>query len=341
MLTRVSGAGKTQLLLTLLLAAQLPPPLGLSRSALYISTEAPLATSRLSQLLRAHPKLSDLPLEEKPSLSRVLALQTPDLESQEHILRYQLPVAIARHNVGLIVIDSITANYRAEFDVASSRHDAVNAKKSRQGPISMARRSAQLAEVGSLLREIARAHNIAIIVANQVSDRFQPDASADSRISSAQASQPSSFPAALETPWSKEALHQTHVPSASEPVAGVNPAGRREWTRGYDPLTLDYQQRFFTGWGACPTPAGMKTPSLGLVWANQIACRIALTKTQTRGRVAKGQERMLWRRHFKVVFAPWAKGEDGTRGTEFVVEQMGIRSVGSQSAVFTVLENQT
>ncbi|MCJ1395850.1 hypothetical protein MMC18_008736, partial [Xylographa bjoerkii] len=55
-------------------------------------------------------------------------------------------------------------------------------------------------------------------------------------------------------------------------------------------LTLDHQQRFFTGWGdnppshlyhashSHPPDHNLKTPSLGLVWANQIACRVALVK---------------------------------------------------------------
>src|SRR5690606_29343826 len=48
-----SGAGKTQFLLSLCLAVQLPPPRGLARQALYISTESGLSTSRLAQMLRA------------------------------------------------------------------------------------------------------------------------------------------------------------------------------------------------------------------------------------------------------------------------------------------------
>merc|ERR1712137_1279713 len=111
------GAGKTQLLLTLLLASQLPPPQGLAKSAVYISTEAILSTNRLAQLLASHPALTSLPAAQKPSLSRILSIQTPDLESQEHILRYQLPVAIQKHHV---VLDSVAANYRAEFEKRSN-----------------------------------------------------------------------------------------------------------------------------------------------------------------------------------------------------------------------------
>ena len=62
-----------------------PPPHGLSRPTLYISTVSPLPTLRLNQLLRTHPLLSpttDPPLPNQtsrttPSLSNILTLQTP------------------------------------------------------------------------------------------------------------------------------------------------------------------------------------------------------------------------------------------------------------------------
>ncbi len=53
-ITGESGAGKTQFLLSLLLAVQLPAPHGISRPAIYISTEAPLSTTRLSQMLASN-----------------------------------------------------------------------------------------------------------------------------------------------------------------------------------------------------------------------------------------------------------------------------------------------
>ncbi|KAL8954304.1 MAG: hypothetical protein Q9193_007293, partial [Seirophora villosa] len=87
--TGESGAGKTQFLLSLLITAQLPSPHGLSRPTVYISTEHPLPTPRLTQILRTHPHLSNLPPQQKPSLSRIFSIQTPDLESQDHILAYQ------------------------------------------------------------------------------------------------------------------------------------------------------------------------------------------------------------------------------------------------------------
>lgn len=126
-LTANSGAGKTQFLLGLLLATQLPSPHGLSRSALYISTESALPTTRLSQMLSTHPVLESA--NPKPSLDRVISIVTPDLESQDHILRFQLPVAIRRHNIGLVVLDSVAANYRAEFERPGASKDGANMAK--------------------------------------------------------------------------------------------------------------------------------------------------------------------------------------------------------------------
>lgn len=68
-----SGVGKTQLLLSLLLAVQLPPPRGLGRRALYVATEAPLATARLAQMVRAHA----LGPSAAPFLARIATIKRP------------------------------------------------------------------------------------------------------------------------------------------------------------------------------------------------------------------------------------------------------------------------
>lgn len=301
-----SGVGKTQLLLTLLLSVQLPRPRGLGKSALYISTEAPLQTTRLQQLLQSHPILLDAsstdPATLTPSLSRILSIQTSDLESQEHILAFQLPVAVQRHNVGLVVIDSITANYRAEFEQGQTSLGNGNST-SRHGAV-MARRSAQLSKMGTLLRDLARTEDIAIVVANQVADRFAPVR---------QPSRPS-------TPLAS----QTGVPTASP-------------SQLYDPMTLDHQQNWFTGWGDerprvdILQDMGLKTPSLGLVWSNQIASRIALLKGRTKTRERDGIVQR--RRYIKMVFAPWARDTDGAKGVEYEIGAWGIRAVTKESQI--------
>ena len=296
-----SGAGKTQLLLTLLLSAQLPPPNGLSRPTLYISTEYHLPTNRLAQILRNHPLISSHP--RPPSLNRILTLNTPDLESQDHILTYQLPVALARHNVGLVIIDSIAANYRAEPSSANT-------------PFALATRSAQLIRLGALLRSLSRRHNCAIVVANQVADRFS---------SVSTTSRPSAWVSAGNLFSSSPASTAT----SSAPPPSV--------------LSLDHQQRFFTGWGAESSTQfhDLKTPSLGLVWANLIACRIALVKggDYSSTHVGKGDVAVegvggaewnlkSWRRWMRIVFAPWVQGTgEKEKGVEFEIWSGGVRAV--------------
>jgi DNA repair protein RAD57 len=306
------------LLLTLLLAVQLPAPLGLSKTAVYISTEAVLSTTRLAQLLASHPALERVSPDERPSLAKVLAIQTPDLESQEHILRYQLPVAIEKHNVGLVILDSVAANYRAEFEKRGSNN----------GAASMAKRGTQLVQLGALLRELARTHSIAIVVANQVADRFtKPPSNPVSRTASAN-SQGSG----------------ANTPQPSNPGTTIPPSQPAETlVLSPDPLALDHQQCWFTGWGDTPhaAPHTLKTPSLGLVWTNQLACRIALIKKPVfaaRGPLVvavNGQDQWAeheethvskWRRWVKVVFAPWVPPSEG-RGIEFEITGKGIRSV--------------
>lgn len=284
--------------MTLLLSAQLHTNNGSPRTALYISTEAQLQTTRLNQILTNHPKLQALPQTQQPTLARIQSTRVHDLEAQEHILRYQVPVAIARFNVGLVVIDSIAANYRAEFG------------KSGKPSQSLAQRSTQVAQLGSLLRSLALKHNIAIVVANQVADRFEPQSQL------APLSQQQQAPGSTQIPLAPPpATQHQHQPLALGPN-----------------LSLDHQQRFFTGWGDRPlsptsSPTSLKTPSLGLTWTNQLATRIALLRDPVYADVTvPGEERSVvgWERRAKVVFAAWCgEGEVG-----FEIWKGGVRGVG-------------
>ncbi|KAL8337116.1 hypothetical protein RB601_008567 [Gaeumannomyces tritici] len=282
-----SGAGKTQLLLSLLLAVQLPPPRGLGRPAMYVSTEAPLATRRLAQMLASHPQLQDggggggggsTDKNDRPSLDRVLSIATPDLESQDHILTYQVPVEVERRDVGLIVIDSVAANFRAEFDRGGGA----------KGRGNMAARTAELVRLGAQLRDLARTRNLAVVVANQVADRFggggggggTPRSSADA---AAAAPYPPSTPRYASSSTRRGAARLTQespLASRSRPPVPLSqappssslaslpppPSSMRDaaWPRPEPAVTmtmkaglshdipallLDHQQRWFTGWG--------------------------------------------------------------------------------------------
>ena len=394
----LSGAGKTQFLLSLLLSAQLPPPCGLSRPTLYISTEHPLPTTRLAQILSAHPKLAlstpdlsplfnheDSTATTRPSLSRIFTLQTPDLESQDHILTYQLPVALERHNIGLVIIDSIAANYRAEMSshATNTTNDRASASVTASGPTSglnaasntrgasLAHRSSELIRLGQLLRNLARDFNVAIVVANQVADRFSPlppprvgaenqsrvlDLRQQHNLSSSPTlgalAQPSS--SASTSAFNSEALIG---PSYAPDDGGAEgPAEQNLFSTPISTiLSLDHQQRWFTGWGDSPSSRNPKTPSLGLVWSNQIACRIALLKEPAylshmthahllsedmQNRSDMNNENEItgegsaewaprhWRRWMRVVYAPWVQGVgEGEPGVEIEVWAGGVRSL--------------
>lgn len=336
-ITGESGAAKTQFLLTLSLAAQLPAPYGIGRPALYISTESGLSTTRLSQMLRGHPIISTMSPEDKPSLDHVHGAITPDLESQEHILQFQVPVMIERHNIGLLILDSVAANYRAEFERSTAGSRGSN----------MAARSHELVRLGTLLRELARKYDLAVVVANQVTDRFGSSQPTPSRMGPP----PSSFRPGLTQQSPLATRSKAPPPGAFEGLEP--PSSMAEHFRSsmpeppyfddYGPpappaLALDHQQRWFTGWGDDPyADYALKTPALGLVWSTQIACRITLLKKPVYGTLTHMDDAddgglptlKRWRRWMKVVFAHHAQATgQGLQGAvEFEVTMGGLKAV--------------
>ena len=210
-------------------------------------------------------------------------------------------------------MDSVAANYRAE-------------RSSDKTAAALATRSAQLVKLGALLRGLAREYGVAVVVANQVADRFAPVSS----VSRASASGPN------------------NLFSSSPAITAMQSNGKP--TSSF--LSLDHQQRFFTGWGSHPSSSStssqnsmnLKTPSLGLVWANQIACRVALIKERDYGRAGTGEGEVniggtggaewnprRWRRWMRLVFAPWAEGTaEGENGVEFEIWGGGVRAVNKE-----------
>ena len=292
---------------------QLAPPHGLGKTALYISTESPLQTSRLTQILKAHERLSQRSPDERPSLDRVQSTHIHDLEAQDHILRYQVPIAIRRHNVGLLVVDSIAANYRPEFDKGKARRSAAE---------SFVKRSNQVSQLGALLRNIASTYKIAVVVANQVSDRFMPV-------------EPSSQMPSQQTQRSRAASppqQATHANGIISSTVSVEALAVPSLLSTDDPLSLDHQQCFFTGWGDDLSTSNMKTPSLGLTWTNQLVTRVALLKAPVyeAKQHKPGEESIMsaWKRTFKVVFSALCPASS----TEFEISEDGVRSTVEPNA---------
>ncbi|KAG0154914.1 hypothetical protein PDIDSM_487 [Penicillium digitatum] len=286
--TGESGSGKTQFLLSLCLAVQLPKPQGLQRRAMYISTEHPLSTPRLSQLLECHPVLSTLPAEQAPSLEDILTINAMDLETQDHILNFHVPVAVERYNIGLVIIDSITSNYRAE-----------HASHSLQA---LAKRSSQLAKLGHLLRNLAVKEDVAIVLANQVSDRFESIQNSEPAPRTgilSMSSQTVDHGSGPVSPFPKSRTEQlatrnSQQPPSSSPAISSSPyhaPSDKYFDGSYlvpprvrnSMLNVAHQERFYSGWGdgAYPERGSLKNPALGFVWSTQIACRIALKKEES------------------------------------------------------------
>jgi DNA repair protein RAD57 len=204
----------------------------------------------------------------------------------------------------------------------------------------MAQRSSELVKLGQLLRDLAREQNIAIVVANQVTDRFSSVGGGSSPILS-RATQ--SSPLARRGGGRTLPLSSIAGPMSSAPGAGdVGGDMGTLFKSTVDPMSLDHQQRWFTGWGDDPRPSyvtikNLKTPALGLIWTTQIACRIALIKRPVYGPGLVADEEnergepilRKWRRWMKVVFAPHvAPSGPGLQGAvEFEIKGEGMGAV--------------
>ncbi|KAI6102745.1 hypothetical protein EDD16DRAFT_1644613 [Pisolithus croceorrhizus] len=120
-----SAAGKTQLGLQLSLSVQLPTDLGgLSGAACYITVASRLQTTRLEQMLNAHPMLSPSAC----NLSNIQTVQTPTIEKLIYVLSTFLPQFISTRSsdpasrpLKLIVIDALAELTTTQTLVERSR----------------------------------------------------------------------------------------------------------------------------------------------------------------------------------------------------------------------------
>ncbi|KAJ1966961.1 DNA repair protein rhp57 [Dispira parvispora] len=184
-----SASGKTQLCLQLCLTVQLPRSLGgLAGSAIYFSTENAFPSRRLFDMIDAFrmryaPYRSTLwDPATHPWGEKVLLSHLPDLETQEHLLLFQLPVLLAKQEVKLVVIDSITANYRSEN--LDAQPQAYYYADRLQGLFRLAQRLKSLSEI----------YGVAIVCINQVSDLMLDF------------DHPTTIPRPIPTPW----IHPHH-----------------------------------------------------------------------------------------------------------------------------------
>ncbi|KAJ1973555.1 DNA repair protein xrcc3 [Dimargaris xerosporica] len=175
-----SASGKTQLCLQLCLTVQLPQELGgLGGGALYFSTEDSFPSRRLAALVPAFCARLGLPVDSinvDAWTDNVLLAHLADSETQDHLLTYQLPALLTTHNVRLVVIDSITANFRGEqlshladhHQRAAAAHHGSTSSETQY----YIRRQRDLLCLAQHLKRCSEAHGVAVVCVNQVSDNF-------------------------------------------------------------------------------------------------------------------------------------------------------------------------
>ena len=193
-ITGAAGTGKSQLCMQLALSAQLPEQLGgldggaslasakarsLTRDfalteragagaggateVVYISTEKPFPSSRWKQLLRAfHAKHAQHFGSEAEIDRRVHRHSASTIEVLWEFLTNHLPLLLNSRKVRLLLIDSIAAVCRFEFE----RSDA-------------AARAKALWLHAHYLRSVADNYKLPVVVVNQVSDYFGTAAESD------------------------------------------------------------------------------------------------------------------------------------------------------------------
>ncbi|KAK7023755.1 RAD51b protein [Favolaschia claudopus] len=164
-----SAAGKTQFALQLSLMVQIPPDMGgLLGSACYITISSNLPTSRLLQMIEAHPQLSaelcdlesidTIKCQNIPLLIRVLSKDLPQLISRKRNNSNVKPVR-------LVVVDALAELFRSDDKATRT---------------TLLERSQNVFEISTLLHTLASTHALTVLVLNEVSDNFGHDDQAPS-----------------------------------------------------------------------------------------------------------------------------------------------------------------
>ncbi|KAF7338497.1 RAD51b protein [Mycena venus] len=159
-----SAAGKTQMALQLSLFVQIPISMGgLSGSACYITISSNLPTSRLLQIMEAHPQLSP----EICNLENISTIKSPTIPILIQILSKILPdLIVAKANdpkskpVRLVVIDALAELFRSDDKTTTG---------------TLVDRSQNIVEISTLLHSMASKYNLAVLVLNEVTDVFGRD----------------------------------------------------------------------------------------------------------------------------------------------------------------------
>jgi len=141
-----NGSGKSQTAMSLAINVQLPEDRGgVDKQAIYIDTEGSMITKRLAEMAEAKG------LDPDEALGNIFISQTIDHNDLGNKVK-EAKKLCSQEDIGIIIIDSISSHYRAEFsgrDELGERQDAIG-------------------EVIKDLKELVRAHGVAVVYTNQV-----------------------------------------------------------------------------------------------------------------------------------------------------------------------------
>ncbi|MBM1154587.1 DNA repair and recombination protein RadA [archaeon] len=143
------NTGKSQICHQLAVTAQLPEDrggFGEDTRVLYIDTEGSFSPSRIRQIAERFE------LDPNGVLDNVLFVEVSSVEEQTTFVRRHLDRFITEEGVKLVIVDSVILHFRSEFP----------------GRENLAQRQQKLCQHLLLLQKIARAHNIPVVVTNQV-----------------------------------------------------------------------------------------------------------------------------------------------------------------------------
>ncbi|ADM28264.1 DNA repair and recombination protein RadA [Ignisphaera aggregans DSM 17230] len=143
------GSGKTQICHQLAVNVQLPPEKGgLSKRAIYIDTEGTFRWERIEAMARA------IGMNPDEAMENILYVRAVNSDHQMAIAE-ELKEIIPKENIGLVVVDSITGHFRAEYP----------------GRENLAVRQQKLNRHLHQLMSIAELFDVAVVVTNQVMAR--------------------------------------------------------------------------------------------------------------------------------------------------------------------------
>lgn len=148
-----SASGKTQLCLQLALSVQRPLELGgLAGEAAYICTEGPFPYGRLVAMARASGHLGDS--EDIAHVTdRIHVAHAHTVGALSYLVQHHLPALLAQRSVRLIIVDSIAAPFRCEFE----RDEFIE-------------RARQLHRLAHAMKRMSDQWHVPVVCVNQVTD---------------------------------------------------------------------------------------------------------------------------------------------------------------------------